>query len=101
MADLQEVTGIILTAALVLTGTTNIIVQVLKALLPQTLPTSLLAVLVGMAVTLTAFGAYCSVEAVPITWYLAAGAVGLGFFVSYGAMFGFDKLKDALERFRR
>lgn len=100
MTGLQELTSGVLAAALVLTGTTNIIVQVLKTLLPASLPTSLLALLVAMAVTLTAFAAYCAVAAVQPAWYMTAGAVGLGLFVAYGAMFGFDKLKEALERFR-
>ena len=83
-----------------MTAATNIIVQVLKTLLPASLPTSLLALLVAMAVTLTAFAAYCAVVALHPAWYMTAGAVGLGLFVAYGAMFGFDKLKEALERFK-
>ena len=32
------------------------------------------------------------------TWYMVAGAVALGLFVAYAAMFGFDKLREALEQ---
>ena len=33
-----------------------------------------------------------------ITWNMVAGAVALGLFVAYAAMFGFDKLREALEQ---
>jgi len=33
---------------------------------------------------------------VAIVWYTVVGAVVLGFFVAYAAMFGFDKLKEAI-----
>ena len=72
----------ILLAALILTVITNII----------------LAVVVAMAVTLVAFFAACQIMGWAVTWYMVAGAVALGLFVSYAAMFGFDKLREALEQ---
>ena len=45
----------ILFAALILTVTTNIIVQVLKKLTWEKIPTNILAFIVAMAVTLLAF----------------------------------------------
>lgn len=33
-----------------------------------------------------------------VAWYMVAGAVALGLFVAYAAMFGFDKLREALEQ---
>lgn len=86
----------ILTAALILTVVTNIIVQVLKGLTYGKIPTNFLAVAVSMAVTLVAFFAVCAIAKIAVTWYLIAGAIALGLFVSYAAMFGFDKLKEAL-----
>lgn len=98
LQELSPLLGGALTAALLLTGTTNIIVEVLKALLGKRVPWNLLAVLVSMAVTLTAFGACCSAMDLQVRWYMAAGAVALGLFVAYGAMFGYDKLREALEK---
>lgn len=46
--------------------------------------------------TLAAFFAYCEIKGVAIVWYTVVGAVVLGFFVAYAAMFGFDKLKEAI-----
>ncbi len=74
----------------------NIITQVLKKVTWEKLPTNVLAVVISMAVTLLAFFAYCQINAVAITWYLVAGAIVLGFMVAYAAMFGFDKLREAL-----
>ena len=51
-----------------------------------------------MAVTLVAFFALCQIMGWVVTWYMVAGAVALGLFVAYAAMFGFDKLREALEQ---
>ena len=68
---------------------TNIITQVLKKVTWEKLPTNILVVIISMVLTLTVFFAYCQVNAVVV----------LGFMVAYAAMFGFDKLKEALSQF--
>ena len=88
----------ILLAALILTVATNIIVQVLKKLTWDKIPTNILAFIVAMVVTLLAFFAVCQIMGWAVTWYMVAGAVALGVFVCYAAMFGFDKLREALEQ---
>lgn len=88
----------ILLAALILTVATNIIVQVLKKLTWGKIPTNVLAFIVAMLVTLLAFFAVCEIMGWAVTWYMVAGAVALGVFVCYAAMFGFDKLREALEQ---
>ena len=80
----------------VLVVLTNIIVEVLKKAAWAKLPTNVLAVIVSMALTLVVFFAYCQIKAIAVVWYMVAAAVVLGFLVSYAAMFGFDKLKEAL-----
>ena len=70
--------------------------QVLKGLTYDKIPTNFLAVGISMVVTLVAFFAVCAIAKIAITWYLIAGAIALGLFVAYAAMFGFDKLKEAL-----
>lgn len=90
--------SIILPMVLVLTVVTNIITEVLKKLTWEKMPTNLLAFLVAMAVTLLAFFALCQIMGIPITWYMVVGAVILGIFVAYAAMFGFDKLRQTLEQ---
>ena len=88
----------VLLAALILTVATNIIVQVLKKLTWDKIPTNILAFIVAMAVTLVVFFAVFQIMGWMVTWYMVAGAVALGVFVTYAAMFGFDKLREALEQ---
>ena len=98
--NITAVVSIILPLILVLMIVTNIIVQVLKDLTWGKLPTNILAFLVAMAVTLLAFFAVCQIAGIPITWYMVVGAVVLGIFVAYAAMFGFDKLRQTLEQIK-
>jgi len=88
--------SIILSAVLMLIVVTNIIVEVLKKLPWRKLPTNLLAFVVAMTVTLLAFLTVCQIMGVAVVWYMVAGAIILGVFVAYAAMFGFDKLKQTL-----
>ena len=76
---------------------TNIIVEVLKVFVPR-LPTSYLAVIVAVAVTMLALYIAAAALEITVMWYYAVGAVVLGIFVAYASMFGFDKFKDAWER---
>ena len=66
---------------------TNIIVEMVKNLLPK-VPTNLSAVIL------------CTVMEITIMWYYAVGVVVLGLFVGYAAMFGFDKFKAAWEKLK-
>ena len=88
--------SVILSIIGVLVVLTNIIVQVVKKVTWGKLPTNILAVIVSMALTLVVFFAYCQIEAITVVWYMVVAAVVLGFLVAYAAMFGFDKLKEAL-----
>ncbi len=80
----------------VLVVLTNIIVQVLKKAVWDKLPTNILAVIVSMVLTLAVFFAYCQIKAIAVVWYMVVAAVVLGFMVSYAAMFGYDKLMEAI-----
>ena len=86
----------ILTIVGILVVLTNIVVQVLKKTTWGKLPTNILAIIVSMVLTLVTFFAYCQINAIAVVWYMVVAAVVLGFLVSYAAMFGFDKLKEAL-----
>ena len=98
--NIPMVVAFVLPAVLVLMVVTNIITEVLKKLTWEKLPTNLLAFIVAMAVTLMAFFALCQIAGVIVTWYMVAGAVVLGVFVAYAAMFGFDKLRQTLEQLK-
>ena len=90
--------SIILPLVLVLMVITNIIVEVLKKLTWGKLPTNILVFAVAMAVTLLAFLALCQIAGIAVVWYMVVGAIILGIFVAYAAMFGFDKLRQTIEQ---
>lgn len=87
----------ILTAVGVLVALTNIIVEVGKKLTWDKLPTNVLAVIVAQVLTVGAGIAWHQAEGAQMAWYTIAGLVVAGFAVAYAAMFGFDKLKEALD----
>ena len=69
--------SVILSLVGVLVVITNIIVQVLKKLTWDKLPTNILATLVAIVLTLGAFFAYCQIKSITVVWYMVAAAVGL------------------------
>lgn len=98
--NIPAVISIILPMVLVLMVVTNIITEVLKGLVWQKLPTNILAFLVAMTVTLLAFFAVCQIMGIRVVWYMIVGAVVLGIFVAYAAMYGFDKFKQTIEQIK-
>ena len=90
--------GTILIIVGALMALTNIITEVLKKLLWDRLPTNILVVVIAQALTLATGAAYAQITGVEVLWYYVVAAVVLGFLVAYAAMFGFDKLKQALEQ---
>lgn len=53
----------------VLVVLTNIVVQVLKKVTWDKLPTNALAMIVSLVLTLGAFFAYCSIKGIAVVWY--------------------------------
>lgn len=96
--NIPVVAALVLPVVLVLTIVTTIIVEALKGLTYGKLPTNILAFIVAMVVTLTAFFAACQIVGIPIVWYMVVAAIVLGFFVCFAAMYGFDKLKQTMEQ---
>ena len=91
----------VLAVVLVLMVVTNIIVQVLKSLTLGRIPTNFIAVAVAMVVTLVAFFAAAAIAQIAVEWWMVAGAIALGLFVAYAAMFGYDKLRETLSELTR
>ena len=85
-----------LLALYVLVVTVNIIVEVIKRLIP--VPTDIVVFIVSIAVTVLALFIAASVLKFTVMWYYAVGAVVLGIFVAYAAMFGFDKFKEIWDK---
>ncbi len=98
--NLFEYSSILLFIMALLVFAVTIIVEVVKGLFPK-VPTNFVAVAVAMLITELAMVILCVVLKITIMWYYAVGAVVLGFFVSYAAMFGFDKFKEAWEKVKQ
>lgn len=77
----------------------NIIVEVVKKLFPQ-VPSTFVAAILSVVVTMVAFFAWAAIIDLMIVWYYVVAAFVLGLFVAYAAMFGFDKFKQALTRLK-
>lgn len=82
--------SIILAAMFVLTTAVQLIVEVVKRLVPK-IPTDLVVFVVSIALSVLALYIGAEVLHITVMWYYAVGAVVLGIFVAYAAMFGFDK----------
>ncbi len=100
ISKLFEYGSVLLTVIAMLVFVTNIIVEVLKGLFPK-IPTNIIAVIIALIVTVLSLYILCAVLEITVMWYYAVGAVVLGLFVGYAAMFGFDKFKSAWEKIRQ
>ena len=90
--------GMILTIIFGLTIVTNILTEVIKQVTWNKIPTNILVIVIAEILTIAAGATYAQINSVNIIWYHAVGAVVVGVFVAYAAMFGFDKLKQAIEQ---
>ena len=77
----------------------NIIVEVVKKLFPK-VPTTFVATVLSVVVTMVAFFAWAAIIDLVIVWYYVAAVFVLGLFVAYAAMFGFEKFKAAWMRIK-
>lgn len=91
--------SILLAIMAVLVFAVTIIVEVIKGLFPK-VPTNFVVVFVSLLITALAMLILCAVMDITVMWYYAVGAVVLGLFVSYAAMFGFDKFKAAWDKLK-
>lgn len=100
ISNLFEYGSILMAVMAALVFAVTVIVEVIKGLFPK-VPTNFVAVGVSQIVTVLALAILCAVLKITVMWYYAVGAVVLGFFVSYAAMFGFDKFKEAWAKFKQ
>ncbi len=88
--------AMILTVIGFLTVLVNLIVQVVKPLTYDKVPTEILVTVLSEVLTLLAYFGYAEYASWTVTWYTVAAAVVVGLLVSYAAQFGYDKLQEAL-----
>lgn len=94
----MENMNLMLTIVFGLMVVTNIITEVVKKMTWDKIPTNFLVVVIAEFLTLVSGAAYAQINSIDILWYHVIGAIVTGIFVSYSAMFGFDKFRQALEQ---
>lgn len=98
MAQITSIVTTLMSVALGLTILTNIVVQVIKGITYDKIPTNLLAFIVAFIVTGCAFYIWVSIEGIKVVGWMIVGTIGLAFAVALAAMFGFDKLKELVSQ---
>lgn len=88
--------SIFITAVGVLVILTNALTELFKKMFTK-LPASITATIIGLILTVCAACAYMSINDIPLEWYYVIGAIVGGFFVSYTAQFGYDKLNQIIK----
>ena len=88
--------AIITTAMGVLVILTNSLTELFKSIFPKT-PAQILATVIALILTVCSVCAYLTITGTAAEWYIIVGAVVAGFFVSYTAQFGYDKLQEILK----
>lgn len=89
-------TAIITIAVGVLVILTNALTEVIKGIIPK-VPAQITATVIALVLTVGTVCAYLSITGTAYQWYIIAGAVVAGFFVSYTAQFGYDKLQEIIK----
>lgn len=90
--------SMVVTAIGLLVAVTNIIVEVIKKISYDKIPTNILVVIVAEIMTIVSGIAYIQIKNIETDWYIYPALVIGGILVSYAAMFGFDKLKEAFSK---
>ncbi len=90
----QELLSMLLIIIAALMVVVNIITEIVKKIFvfKETAHLNAFVVILSVVLTVMAFLAYWQIKQMEITWYLFMAFIVIGFFVSYAAMFGFDKL---------
>lgn len=88
--------AVITTALGVLVILTNALTEVIKGIIPK-VPAQITATVIALVLTVGTVCAYLSITGTAYQWYIIAGAVVAGFFVSYTAQFGYDKLQEIIK----
>lgn len=80
----------------------SVITQVTKELkFLKVIPTSLQVTVLSIALTILCYVAYTSYFDIAIEWFMIIGAVIGGFIVAFVSMFGWEKLYQIYNRFKK
>lgn len=65
------------------------------------IPTSLQVIILSLILTPLSVIAYASYANITLTWYIIAGSIIAGFFVAFICMYGWDKLSEIYNKFKK
>lgn len=82
----------------ILVAVTNVITEVVKKVTYEHIPTNLLATIVSVVITYAAYFLLLRHYGAAFAWVHLFPVFVVGIMVAYAAMFGFDKLKETIER---
>lgn len=102
MTNLVDMLPALMTVIGILALTVSVIVQVIKNVkFLANVPTELVVIILSVALSVAAYFAYAVMTNLIIVWYYVVGTVIGGFFVAFIAMYGWDKLTELIERFKK
>lgn len=92
----------VIVAVGVLAFLVSVITQVTKEIgIFKRIHTSLQVTVLSVVLTVVAYFAYVSYSGIAIIWYMIVGAFICGFIVAFVAMFGWEKLYELYNRFKK
>lgn len=88
--------AVLTTAIGVLVIITNALTELFKSMFSK-IPAQITATVISLFLTISTVMAYLTINEIPVQWYIVVGAIVAGFFVSYTAQFGYDKLQEIIK----
>jgi len=92
----------LITAIGILAFLVTVIIEVIKGVSCfKKIPTNLIVLILSIILTVTGGVVYIQIQGIPFLWFYAIALLILGFIVSFLAMFGWDKLSELFNRFKK
>lgn len=102
MNELTNMLPLLMTVIGLLAITVSVIIQVIKNVsFLAKVPTDLVVIILSVLISVAAFFAYSAIAGLTVTWYYVIGTIIGGFFVAFIAMYGWEKLTELIERFKK
>lgn len=97
--NMEIVSKLILIIGILALGT-SVITQVIKNIpILKKMPTDVVVFIISIILTISSTIAYMQINNINIMWYYIVSSIVGSFFVSFVAMFGWDKLTELIKRF--
>lgn len=99
-AIMQLVTKGVL-ACVVVAAISDIIVQVIKGVVPDSIPSNVLVMVTSIIVAVLVFCIGVPMGWTTFTWYNVVIAVFIGFMAAFVGMYGYDKLMQTIDQWKK